>query len=344
MTDAEYRMGHGSIYLVFEYMDHDLTGLLDSHWSELSERQIKSVFHQIVSGMQYCHKNDILHRDIKGSNVLVDNKGVAKLADFGLARYRPPDLDLRGGHLTNRVITLWYRPPELLLGATQYSKSTDMWSIGYVRFKDMNFISSNRFFSCIFGEMITGKPLFQGANEIETIDQIFQTCGTPTHEDWPEAFSLSFYSLLEPKEQLPSKLRSMQGQFVTPDALDLLCGLLVLNPDKRLTAEEVLWHPYFHQFTTIPEPFDYAPCHELQSKELRKKRQQRTDGSNSDTTPAKIRKTSAGTIIGGSSHHSPTNHEQNQHLRNGSRDHSPEIHSRREYLPSNLSKRGKINK
>ncbi len=116
--------GKGSIYMVFEYMDHDLTGLMDTPSVKFTEPQVKNYAHQLLSGLEYCHERDMLHRDIKGSNLLIDNQGNLKIADFGLARYYGEP----GRKYTNRVITLWYRPPELLLGANEYGPSVDMWS------------------------------------------------------------------------------------------------------------------------------------------------------------------------------------------------------------------------
>ncbi|XP_075474287.1 cyclin-dependent kinase C-1-like isoform X3 [Primulina tabacum] len=135
----------GSIYMVFEYMDHDLTGLADRPGLRFSIEQIKCYMKQLLTGLHYCHVNQVLHRDIKGSNLLIDNQGNLKLADFGLARLFSND---HNANLTNRVITLWYRPPELLLGATKYGPSVDMWSVG-----------------CIFAELLHGKPILPGKNE-----------------------------------------------------------------------------------------------------------------------------------------------------------------------------------
>ncbi len=116
--------------MVFEYMDHDLTGLMMSEGSTWrpTEPQVKCYMKQLLVGLNYCHANGVLHRDIKGSNLLISNKGQLKLADFGLAR---PYTENQGNY-TNRVITLWYRPPELLLGAVQYGPAIDIWSAGYV--------------------------------------------------------------------------------------------------------------------------------------------------------------------------------------------------------------------
>ncbi|CAA9997898.1 unnamed protein product, partial [Nesidiocoris tenuis] len=131
----------GSFYLVFEYMDHDLMGLLESGMVEFAEQHNASIMKQLLEGLNYCHKKNFLHRDIKCSNILMNNKGEVKLADFGLARlYNAED---RQRPYTNKVITLWYRPPELLLGEERYGPSIDVWSCG-----------------CILGELFLKKPLF----------------------------------------------------------------------------------------------------------------------------------------------------------------------------------------
>lgn len=115
--------------MVFEYMEHDLTGVLSQSQFVLSPAHLKSFCQQMLQGLAYLHHKSVVHRDIKGSNILVSNRGVLKLADFGLARWYQKR---RKADYTNRVITLWYRPPELLLGATVYGPEVDMWSAGWV--------------------------------------------------------------------------------------------------------------------------------------------------------------------------------------------------------------------
>ncbi|KAK1315676.1 putative serine/threonine-protein kinase [Acorus calamus] len=114
-----------SLYLVFEYMEHDLAGLAASPGIKFTEPQVKCYMKQLLSGLEHCHNNGVLHRDIKGSNLLLDNSGVLKIADFGLAANFDPN---RKQPMTSRVVTLWYRPPELLLGATDYGVGVDLWS------------------------------------------------------------------------------------------------------------------------------------------------------------------------------------------------------------------------
>lgn len=116
-----------SVHMVFDYLDHDLTGLLSHPTFTYQQAHIKCLMHQMLSGLQYLHGQGILHRDIKGSNILLNNRGELKLADFGLARtFSSGDRQLQ---FTNRVITLWYRPPELLLGATKYGPEVDIWGV-----------------------------------------------------------------------------------------------------------------------------------------------------------------------------------------------------------------------
>lgn len=108
--------------------------------------QIKCYMKQLLSGLDHCHSHGVLHRDIKGSNLLIDNNGILKIADFGLASFFDPHRDFP---MTSRVVTLWYRPPELLLGATHYGVSIDLWSTG-----------------CILGELYACKPIMPGRTEV----------------------------------------------------------------------------------------------------------------------------------------------------------------------------------
>ena len=179
--------------MVFEYMDHDITGLLAQADKEFTVPQIKCYMTQVLQGLQFLHSCNILHRDIKGSNLLVNNRGELKLADFGLARWDA----LEGRHYTNRVITLWYRPPELLLGVTEYKAEIDIWSVG-----------------CILVEMYIRRPLFHGHDEISQLESIFKICGTPTDEIWPSMKSLPWYKLTRPRSTYQNRLKEELEGFV----------------------------------------------------------------------------------------------------------------------------------
>lgn len=188
-----------------------------------------------------------------GSNLLINNDGQLKLADFGLAR--PYDTDQQRPY-TNRVITLWYRPPELLLGATVYGPAIDLWSAG-----------------CIFAELLLRRPILPGKNEFEQIDLIFKLLGTPDVETWPGCKSLQYYDMIV--SQTPRKYQSrFDEKFggVDPLAKDLLRKLLSMNPEARTSADDALDHAYFWSDPVPATPDQlpkYPPSHEFTAKKRR---------------------------------------------------------------------------
>ncbi|XP_058185129.1 cyclin-dependent kinase C-1-like [Rhododendron vialii] len=247
---------NSNIYMVFEYMDHDLTGLSDRPGLRFTIPQIKCYMKQLLTGLHYCHVNQVLHRDIKGSNLLIDNEGTLKLADFGLARSFSND---HNGNLTNRVITLWYRPPELLLGATKYGPAVDMWSVG-----------------CIFAELLHGKPILPGKNEPEQLNKIFELCGSPDEINWPGVSKIPWYNKFKPTRQMKKRVRQVFQHF-DRHALDLLEKMLSLDPSQRISAKDALDAEYFW---TDPLPCDpkslpkYESSHEFQTKKKRQQQRQ----------------------------------------------------------------------
>ncbi|KAM0856974.1 hypothetical protein ACQ4PT_048774 [Festuca glaucescens] len=251
----------GSIYMVFEYMDHDLTGLADKPGMRFTIPQIKCYMKQLLTGLHYCHVNQVLHRDIKGSNLLIDNEGNLKLADFGLARSFSSD---HNGNLTNRVITLWYRPPELLLGSTKYGPAVDMWSVG-----------------CIFAELLNGKPILPGKNEPDQLTKIFELCGTPDEIIWPGATKMPWYNNLKPPRPVKRHVKDAFKHF-DHYALELLERMLTLDPSKRVSAKEALDAEYFW---ADPLPCDpkslpkYEASHEYQTKKRRQQQRQADDAA-----------------------------------------------------------------
>jgi len=248
--------GGQSIYMVFEYMDHDLTGLMMSEtgWSP-TVPQIKCYMKQLLEGLHHVHTNGVLHRDIKGSNLLINNQGQLKLADFGLAR---PFTEQQGNY-TNRVITLWYRPPELLLGAVQYGPAIDMWSAG-----------------CILAEFLERKAIFPGKTEVDQLEHIFKLCGSPTTDNWPESPHLPYFGMLTfPK----GARRCLRDRFKHwhPDALDLVDKLLTLDPKNRITANQALDSDYFWKEPMPCQPSAIPPyqtsSHEFEAKKRRQNNQ-----------------------------------------------------------------------
>ncbi|XP_063574258.1 cyclin-dependent kinase 12 isoform X11 [Pongo abelii] len=183
----DFKKDKGAFYLVFEYMDHDLMGLLESGLVHFSEDHIKSFMKQLMEGLDYCHKKNFLHRDIKCSNILLNNSGQIKLADFGLARLYNSE---ESRPYTNKVITLWYRPPELLLGEERYTPAIDVWSCG-----------------CILGELFTKKPIFQANLELAQLELISRLCGSPCPAVWPDVIKLPYFNTMKPKKQYRRRLR-----------------------------------------------------------------------------------------------------------------------------------------
>ncbi|KJA30240.1 hypothetical protein HYPSUDRAFT_125849 [Hypholoma sublateritium FD-334 SS-4] len=256
----EMMVSNGSVYMVFEYMDHDLTGVLSQNQFTFSDAHLKSLCHQMLAGLAYLHHKGVIHRDIKGSNILINNRGELKLADFGLARFYQKR---RRTDYTNRVITLWYRPPELLFGATVYGPEVDMWSAG-----------------CIMLELFTKKPVFQGVDEIHQVEVVFKLLGTPTSDTWSDAMSLPWFELVKPQQPLPNRFREAFQKWMSPAALDLAEQLLTYDPNQRITALQAMNAPYFTQ----EEPTAARPVglinlegewHELETKRERAKRKER---------------------------------------------------------------------
>ncbi|XP_045464949.1 cyclin-dependent kinase 14 isoform X2 [Harmonia axyridis] len=215
-----------TLTFVFEYVHTDLSQYLERHSGGLDPRNVRLFLFQLLRGLSFCHKRRVLHRDVKPQNLLISEIGELKLADFGLARAK----SVPSHTYSHEVVTLWYRPPDVLLGSTEYSTSLDMWGVG-----------------CIFVEMITGVAIFPGVRDTyDQLHKIFKVLGTPAEEDWEGVTRLPGYKVQKLTQYKPKKLG-----LVWPRLHDVLHGeamatsLLQLNPINRLGADDAMVHPYF---------------------------------------------------------------------------------------------------
>lgn len=214
--------GHRSnVSLVFDYMDTDLEVIVKDTSIVLTPANIKAYLLMTLLGLEYLHANWILHRDLKPNNLLVNEQGVLKIADFGLAKfYGSPNRVY-----THQVVTRWYRSPELLFGARIYSTGIDIWAIG-----------------CILAELLLRVPFFPGESDLDQLSRIFQALGTPTEEKWQGFTQLPDYVQFKPFPKTPLKLIFTAA---AEDLLSLLEKLFALNPLERVTCSEALKMPYF---------------------------------------------------------------------------------------------------
>ncbi|KAJ3373055.1 kinase subunit of RNA polymerase II carboxy-terminal domain kinase I [Allomyces arbusculus] len=301
-TPAAAPMGQPQtyVYMVFEYMQHDLAGILQHPHVRFRAEHIKSLVQQLMQALAFLHARGIMHRDIKGSNMLLNRHGELKLADFGLARqvlstapsshhHGETDTPVHGKpalEMTNRVITLWYRPIELLLGSTRYAPAIDLWSAG-----------------CILLELFLHRPAFPGTDELSQIEHVYKACGSPNVIDWPDVVDLQWFELVRPSAPKPRRLRDLFGAAFmleptasgstavpadhaiadgeTPAsaaaAFELVDALLQLNPAHRPSAAQALDHTYFR---TAPRPIpprsvletldDADHWHEFESKQRKR--------------------------------------------------------------------------
>lgn len=212
-----------SLTLVFEYLERDLKQYMDDCGGILAMNNVKIFLFQLIRGLSYCHSRRILHRDLKPQNLLINDIGELKLADFGLARAKSVPTKT----YSNEVVTLWYRPPDVLLGSTEYSTPIDMWGVG-----------------CIFYEMASGRPLFPGSTVEDELHLIFKVLGTPVEDNWPGismSEELQNYNFpLYPAEPLVKRAPRLDSE-----GIDLVSKFLLYEARKRISAKDAMHHSYF---------------------------------------------------------------------------------------------------
>ena len=218
--------------LVFEFIDQDLKKLIDTtNGVGLDIKLVKSFLYQLIKGMEYIHKHKVLHRDLKPQNLLITKDNVLKIADFGLAR----GYGIPVKNYTHEVVTLWYRAPDVLLGSKTYGTTVDLWSIG-----------------CIFAEMVTGKPLFMGKSESDQLKKIFKVRGTPSDSycgclrelpEWGVNDNVfDSYDEVDIRKHVPN---------LDEDGIDLLMKFVQMEPEKRISCDEALKHPFFNDIQNV---------------------------------------------------------------------------------------------
>ena len=229
------------VYLYEELMEADLHAIIRSG-QPLTDAHFQSFIYQTLCGLKYIHSANVLHRDLKPGNLLVNADCELKICDFGLARSAEQPEAENKAYLTEYVATRWYRAPEIMLSFKEYTKAIDLWSVG-----------------CIFAEMLTGRPLFPGRDYHHQLSLILGVLGTPSLDD--------FYSITSSRSRdyirsLPYCDRANFAELfprAEPLALDLLEKLLAFSPKKRITVEEALAHPYLEPYHDPSDEPDADP-------------------------------------------------------------------------------------
>lgn len=223
-----------NVSLVFDFMETDLEIIIKDTSIILTPAHIKSYIMQTLRGLEYLHTNWILHRDMKPNNLLINDEGVLKLGDFGLAKfYGSPNRIY-----THQVVTRWYRCPELLFGARNYGTGVDMWAVG-----------------CILAELLLRIPFLPGDTDLDQLSKIFQVLGTPTKATWPKMESLPDFVQFKPCPGTPLKDIFIAA---SDDLLEILEKMLTMDPCRRINASEALQCNYFYS-KPLPTPGHLLP-------------------------------------------------------------------------------------
>jgi len=253
LTSVAVSSSRSGVFLVFEYCEHDLATLVDTHYSmhkksPFREVEVKRLTIQLLSALDFLHSRCLIHRDIKLSNLLYNHRGELKVADFGLAR-RVSRSRPQSTPLTPKVVSLWYRPPELLLGSEYYDESVDNWGA-----------------ACVIGELLLGIPLMKGTSEMDQLSKVFELLGPPTSQQWPELYEMPL--MKDGSVEIPSlrtimskKKVFIQDRFdhLPPSGIVMLINLLHYNRKSRWTAAKALQSDYFSKDLPAPTKCSLMP-------------------------------------------------------------------------------------
>ena len=229
VREAKMNLLAEKFFIIMEYCNFDIRSILESK-TKFSITQIKTIFKQLLFGMSTLHDNFIIHRDLKTSNILLTKKGILKICDFGMARI----FNFKSKFMSQEVVTLWYRPPEILLGQKNYTSSVDLWALG-----------------CILSELVTSEVLFSGRSELDQLIKIFNGLGTPTSEIWLNLHSLPFTKkIIFPLQPYNDTFSKMYGK-MDSITIDLIQKFLVYDPLKRISVNLALRHQFFNNYENV---------------------------------------------------------------------------------------------
>lgn len=215
---------HDRIFIVFPHYNYDLSALIKKR--DMTNTEIHFISEQICEGLKYLHDNGVIHRDLKSANILLNDDLELVICDFGLARY------CEKGFMTPQLVTLWYRPPEILLGSTSYDFKVDIWGLG-----------------CIFCELLLKRPLMAGKSEIEQLELIINLCGSINPRTYENVELLPDYNRIKLGQGVNKILAILKGH--DERFVNLIYKMLVVDPVKRLTIGEVSMHPYFKPYNHL---------------------------------------------------------------------------------------------
>jgi len=217
---------YNETYLYEELMECDLAAIIRSG-QPLTDAHFQSFIYQILCGLKYIHSANVLHRDLKPGNLLVNADCELKICDFGLARGFSVDPDENAGYMTEYVATRWYRAPEIMLSFQRYTKAIDVWSVG-----------------CILAELLGGRPFFKGRDYVDQLNQILHILGTPNEETLSRIGSSRAQEYVRNLPYMAKRPFPSLFPNANPDALSLLDHMLAFDPSSRISVEQALEHPY----------------------------------------------------------------------------------------------------